>query len=364
MIIGAAHPQTITIVAEYSMDGGATWKPYSLFSRYDAFCGGGSNAVATAQVQGNFDIARADPRTDRISTAMGWPGIGNNTYWPSSATVYNSTAFAPSKLRGFTFNYGTTPIAKFAVNLSSTTIYYTDPDGVVRPGDAYLNNPPTGDGCPTFNGGTTTGRRPVILNRPFRSVGELGYVFRDLPFKSLDFWSSSSADGALLDLFGVNDNEPPVVAGQVDPNNAPAPVLQAIIAGTMKNESTSLTCSNSDAQTIAVQLASKIGATPLGNRADLAAAVSGAVNAAMAAVPDLRNKAYGETAVRALSSVTNTRTWNLLIDVIAQSGGFTPVATDLNRGFAVQGERRYWLHIAIDRFTGKVVDQQLEPVYE
>ena len=68
--------------------------------------------------------------------------------------------------------------------------------------------------------------------------------------------------------------------------------------------------------------------------------------------------------MRALADVTNTRTWNLMIDVIAQAGSFPTNATDLNQGFVVQGEHHYWLHIAIDRYTGKVVDQQLEPVYE
>ena len=70
----------------------------------------------------------------------------------------------------------------------------------------------------------------MILNRPFRSVGELGFVYRDEPFKTLDFWSSKSADAALLDLFSVND-QPAVVAGQVDINQAPPPVLTAILSG-------------------------------------------------------------------------------------------------------------------------------------
>jgi hypothetical protein len=26
--------------------------------------------------------------------------------------------------------------------------------------------------------------------------------------------------------------------------------------------------------------------------------------------------------------------------------------------------RTYWLHVAIDRFTGEIIDQQLEAVYE
>ena len=79
---------------------------------------------------------------------------------------------------------------------------------------------------------------------------------------------------------------------------------------------------------------------------------------------DASNKAYLEEPVRALADVTNTRTWNLLIDVIAQSGQMVSTATPSLDNFVVQGERRYWLHVAIDRYTGKIVAQQLEPVYE
>jgi hypothetical protein len=32
--------------------------------------------------------------------------------------------------------------------------------------------------------------------------------------------------------------------------------------------------------------------------------------------------------------------------------------------FIVEGEKRYWLHIAIDRFTGEVLDKQIEVVNE
>jgi hypothetical protein len=62
-----------------------------------------------------------------------------------------------------------------------------------------------------------------------------------------------------------------------------------------------------------------------------------------------------------LADVGQTRTWNLLIDVIAQAGRFSPTATALDN-FVVEGERRFWLHVAIDRFTGEIVDQQLETV--
>ncbi len=47
---------------------------------------------------------------------------------------------------------------------------------------------------------------------------------------------------------------------------------------------------------------------------------------------------------------------------MAQKGRLA-TATDLST-FAVEGERRYWLHIAIDWFTGVSIDQKLESVYE
>jgi hypothetical protein len=32
--------------------------------------------------------------------------------------------------------------------------------------------------------------------------------------------------------------------------------------------------------------------------------------------------------------------------------------------FLVEGEKRYWVHVAIDRFTGEVIDRQVEVVKE
>jgi hypothetical protein len=52
-----------------------------------------------------------------------------------------------------------------------------------------------------------------------------------------------------------------------------------------------------------------------------------------------------------------------MIDIIAQSGRYTASATSV-QNFTVEGEKRYWLHVAIDRYTGKIIDEQLEPVYE
>jgi hypothetical protein len=217
---------------------------------------------------------------------------------------------------------------------------------------------------------TTVSRRPLVLNRPFRSVGELGYAYRDLPFKSLDFFSPYSADAALLDVFQLTD-APTVIAGQVNPNNSPAPVLKAILSGANKQELTSTDNIGTEAGSLATQIANQLSPTagtgPVMSRADLVTSLSNTIQAAFASSStksaDQSDKVRLEAPIRALSNNTNTRTWNLLIDIIAQSGHFVPGATSLNN-FAVQGEKRYWLHIAIDRYTGQIIDQQLEPVYE
>jgi hypothetical protein len=75
-------------------------------------------------------------------------------------------------------------------------------------------------------------------------------------------------------------------------------------------------------------------------------------------------KARREVVARATSSVSQTRVWNVLIDVVAQSGHFKPNANNLQNDFIVEGEQRYWVHVAIDRFTGQVIDKQIEVVNE
>ena len=67
--------------------------------------------------------------------------------------------------------------------------------------------------------------------------------------------------------------------------------------------------------------------------------------------------------MRALVDVGTTRTWNLLIDLVAQSGQFPPNSTGFP-GFVVEGEKHYWLHVAIDRYSGKIIDSQLEVISE
>lgn len=72
---------------------------------------------------------------------------------------------------------------------------------------------------------------------------------------------------------------------------------------------------------------------------------------------------FREATVRGLASSGQTRVWNLMIDVIVQMGRYPPTATGIDQ-FQVEGEQRCWIHVAIDRFTGQLLDKQIEVVQE
>jgi len=86
------------------------------------------------------------------------------------------------------------------------------------------------------------------------------------------------------------------------------------------------------------------------------------INVTPGAPGDLsRTKIQQEAAIRTLSEMGSTRTWNLLVDLIVQTGNFTSSSEDLS-DFVVRAERRFWVHLAIDRLTGEIVGRQTEEV--
>lgn len=273
-------------------------------------------------------------------------------------------------------------------------------------------------GMSTTGIGTTTTQsqsRPIILHRPFASVAEMGVVFRGTPWKNIDFFTPESGDTALLDVFCVNEPPPDaVVAGKVNLNTHQIPVLQAVLAGAYRDELTTNALpalTNTEAANVASVLvdittnpSNKTWRGPLTNVADLvghfvanAGSVSGSdvyqytsngggsaytyagLSAALSGqTPGGNNiwdssgntsassqaiQRFRESAIRSLASCGQTRVWNLMIDVVAQSGRYTPNSTALSQ-FAVDGEVRCWVHVAIDRATGEIIDEQTELVTE
>jgi hypothetical protein len=241
---------------------------------------------------------------------------------------------------------------------------YADPDGITRYGDAHYAYSSGGGYATPFLTGQPN-NRPVILHRPFRSVGELGYVFRDDPWRTLDFSSPVSADAGLLDLFTISDGQvvtehngqkTMVVAGRVNPNTPYPSVLAAMMAGGTQNISGGSTLPGASALSLGNNVVAASSALPFMNRADFVSRIMTNTSSA-----SLYLKTDREAIARSLAESFNTRTWNFLIDIVAQSGTYPPTANSLDN-FVVGGERHYWLHVAIDRYTGQVVDRQLEEV--
>jgi hypothetical protein len=210
----------------------------------------------------------------------------------------------------------------------------------------------------------------VLLNRRFENVGEFGYAYNPASTtasKTLDFASSTSHDRAILDLFTYNTAS--VRAGIVNLNTRNGPVLASIIRGALlsdpgaENPPTVLV-SQQDALAAGQAIVQETTSTgPALNRGDAARLAA----AAAAAVPNLAaSDETKQTIARALAEVGQARTWNLMIDVIAQTGKYAPGTPDLTdpAKFIVEGEKRYWLHIALDRDDGTVLGTQLEEVIE
>ncbi len=202
-------------------------------------------------------------------------------------------------------------------------------------------------------------------------MAELGYVFRDLPWKTLDLFTEKTADAGLLDVFLTNDF-PAVVGRRVNLNILQTSVLQSILAGAIWDErdSTNTVSKTGVTATAAPVIAGNIitgtSTIPLVNRSDLVTRSALLLTILPLPTRGTHNqsvKGRREVVPRALSSLSQTRTWNFMIDVIAQTGTYPPGETNL-ANFVVQGEQRYWVHVAIDRFTGQVIDKQIEVVNE
>jgi hypothetical protein len=298
-----------------------------------------------------------------------------------------------------------------------TGTFMVDRDGVLRHGDPDNISVSTNKVDPLSTIDTARFRkRPVILNRPFQSVGEMGYAFRDLPWKTVDFSSTNSADAALLDFFTCEDpygssatatQSTALLRGKIDLNSQQPAVLQTVLNGvklidggtsvsgvvssqvyvdatTTANgtavnnlindlvKSTRVVVSPSGVATVSLSSGTAVP-QPLGTRGDLVKCLGALGTASSSYSPSigmgLMNispiKAEKEGIVRALSDLGDTQTWNLMIDIIVQSGRY-PVQS-ANAGadkFVVEAERHYWMHVAIDRLSGRVIDSKIELVDE
>jgi len=243
----------------------------------------------------------------------------------------------------------------------------------------WIIDPTTGSLKPT----PTPGATPIVLNHAFSTVGDFGYGLRPEyatnRFQRLDFHTANN-NANLLDFFTYNpvDHDYPRV-GIVNLNTKNVPVIAAILQSALKKDvdvspipNPFPTVAPSEATAAAQAIFNATTVQPALTRADigrLTAAGASAISTSGLAAGEETEKAP-EAIARALCEMTQTRTWNLMIDVIAQTGRYTPGTPDLTdpTKFIVEGEKRYWLHISLGRdLNGGAVDvlgQQLEEVTE
>ena len=312
-------------------------------------------------------FAKSDPRSIRYNSLIGVINLANPPMTVNSAGIIGSIWPSP-----YAAPPGTPP--------PMVPSAYPTPTPTPNPNPATLgDNLAAGTAANPYNEFVPPGQsvsvgdswRPVMMNRPFRSVGEMGYAFRDQPFRTLSFSSSNSPDAGLLDLFSVNDyaDSAGTRGGVISLNSRQAPALAGVLTSTITREDTPRNNAGTSpspsplaspaANSVATSLTQSTISTPRVNRAGLATLIANETGLGPT-VP----KTQRESIARALGEVDQTRTWSLLIDVIAQSGRYPPNATSFQNGFVVNGEQRYWVHVAIDRFTGRVIDKQIEVVNE
>lgn len=324
-------------------------------SRFDLFTDPAANATAIQQYFGLRYVAASGPAaehwqycgTSGSTLLLSIPSITGIDQTPDLFPLLQYALPAGTSVSQI-LSIGASLIDQRDENEDTTWIEFGDP-ALPQKAFGVDINPSTEPGAPP--------PPPVItiLNRAFRNVGELGYAYRN-GSTSLDFHTAGSAEAPLLDLFTYNAATPR--SGIINLNTRNIPVLAALIKGASSTDSSTSGISQADATVAAATIVNETTAQPALGRHDIAR-LAGSVTT----TPFSTDEENNESIARALAEVTQTRTWNLMIDVIAQSGKFVPHAANLTQ-FVVRAEKRYWLHIAIDRFTGEVIDQQLEAVYE
>jgi hypothetical protein len=321
---------------------------------------------------------------------------------------------------------------------------YADPDDVVRRASgarAALGGFTATEGLPLSQRPSAekdnAQNRPIVLNRPFQSVGEMGYAFRGSPWKNIDFSTPESGDTALLDVFCISEppplanaslstalddarpSAPPLVAGKINLNTRQEPVIRALISGALKDEAdNSIVVTKEESSRIARALIYRTTGLsrwlgPISNIAELVGRlfaknliddpVTEGAPVYTSRIPrtttepernpdipkgetslkwhftgfsedlvkpgvlsktkDAKVPRRQEAVIRALAGAGQTRVWNLMMDVVVQSGQIPPGGRELSQ-FVRNAEARAWVFLAIDRFTGEVLDRQVEMVSE
>jgi len=202
-------------------------------------------------------------------------------------------------------------------------------------------------------------------------VGEYGYgVDTSAPgLPTMDFSPPGFLDAPVLDFFSYNPISSAYPrAGVVNLYTRNARVLAAMLSSAWKTEAASANPNPgpspdgrilpSEALAAANAIIDETQRVLAGNPTAGGTPTPTDMTRAIAArLADRAGSAIGssneekQSIARALAEMGQTRTWNLFIDVIAQTGRYAPGTANVTEAnkFIVEGEKRYWLHIALGR---------------
>jgi hypothetical protein len=362
----------------------------------------GSNCAADTALARVFAIGAS--LIDQYDSGDGCPSSGNNPFQPDGCDLdYHVVGTNGNGNNWSKQAYAThTTVIEYGHNSGAAAFAFgMEPD--------YSSDRTNGDEVPTRNSnnphrpcggqggncapGESAAPAPAantqVVSHFFSNVGELGYGIDTstggLP--TLNFSPPSFPDAPILDFFSYNPVSSAYPrAGIVNLYTRNAPVLAAMLTGTLKTDAAAanpaptpiVTASQAmDAATRIVQetqnvLAGSPGYGPV-TQTDMTRAIAARLVAAGAAAPSWSGSTteQKQSIARALAEMGQTRTWNLFIDVIAQTGRYAPGTTDITQAnkFTVEGEKRYWLHIALGRDLNAdgsvdVLGSQLEEVIQ
>jgi len=343
---------------------------------------GGRRCAGTATLPRTFGIGASlidqyDSGADCTGQPISWgPGCDLDSHVNSQYRTHTTAIKYGQGGTNTAFAYG------MEKNFSDDPVNGDAPCGVPGAG----NNPQRPSPAPNPIGGSGA-NATIVMNHAFSNVGEFGYGIDTSALASgtestcappagltaqptLDFSSPNFYDAPMLDFFCYNPISSAYPrAGIVNLYTKNAPVLAAMLAQTLQIDAAAnfnppspvirgTPYAGSEAQRAADAIVAETrnvlaggGSWPV-TQTDLTRAIAARLAAAGAGALGwsyTTQREQVESIARALAEMGQTRTWNLMIDVIAQTGKYKPNSDLSGSNFVVEGEKRYWLHIALGR---------------
>ncbi|MES2309945.1 MAG: hypothetical protein V4507_13910, partial [Verrucomicrobiota bacterium] len=319
-------------------------------------------SLGTYQVA-KFSYKDLSLRPNILTGSMADTVLGYSVGYPVNGTKIQPWANEPSQYFGT--GQSSSYIASMAENryryTAAIPCTYPDLDGIQRWGDYGLDENPytTTQKINPYKSNTDT-YRPIILDRAFRSSGELGYVYRDMPWKTLDYFTTNSADMVLQDLFDSHEH-PSVVAGKLSWNVPYPEIWKTLLIGGDRAYQANNTqaISSDDAAAISTKIYQSYAgkeSVPV-SRSDFIRSI--ATTQVSTTWPAFKH--HREAVLRQVSEVGQSSTINLMMDLVIEDGKLMKIPGN-TKTFSVQGRKRYWVSFALDRLTYSVIDLKIEEV--